>query len=104
MLGLGVAGLEVEHEITEPKDAAGPEDRGDALEGDRLPEVGKVVQRISREHEVSGLGVVVVREEPGLDDRDVVQTVPVDAPARQRSWPERCRPRSPGDTAARRQQ
>ena len=79
MLGFGVAGLEVEHEVVEPKHAAGAKDRGDALERDRFPEVGKVMQRVPREHEVGWFRAVVVREEPGFDDGDIVETVPFDA-------------------------
>ena len=53
--------------VSEPEDAARPEEGRDAFEGDRLPEVGQVMQGIARVDEVRRLALVLVAEEAGPD-------------------------------------
>jgi len=73
----------VVHDVPEAKDPAGPEHLSDPAEGNGLPEVRKVVQRIARVDEVCGLAPVLVGEESILDDlqrrRPVVGLVPEQA-------------------------
>src|SRR5439155_16760831 len=64
---IGLAGLEVVHEIAQDEHAAGREQIGEAGEGDALPEVGEVMQRVARVDELWRIALVLVREEAGLD-------------------------------------
>jgi hypothetical protein len=77
-------GRKVEDEVTQSQDS-GPQERGDPVERDPLPEVRDLMQRITSEHDVRRLTVVDVGKEFGVHHRDVVEREALDARA------ERCR-------------
>ena len=67
----GLCRLEVVHQVPQPKDPAGTQQAGDPVEGDRLPEVGQLVESVARVDAVDRRTSVLVGEEPGLDAGEV---------------------------------
>jgi len=53
------------------KHPAGAQHPGDAVQRDRLPEVGQLMQAIAGVHRIGGRPGVLVAEEPGLHTRKV---------------------------------
>ena len=72
-VAIGVAGLEAVDDVRHPQHAAAAQHAGQPAQGDRLSEVGQVMQRIAAVHEVGGRTGVFVGQEPGMDDLDVLR-------------------------------
>jgi hypothetical protein len=84
-VAFGVKGLEVEDEVSNSEDASRAQDHREALEGDRLPEVGQLFERVACLDEVRWCGVVWwYTRRSGLDDRDVVESVAFHASSQRR--------------------
>ena len=49
---LGLGGPEVEDQVVQPQDAAGTQQPGDAVQRERFPEVGHLVQGVAGEHRI----------------------------------------------------
>ena len=68
---LDFVGLERIDDVPQPEDTAGAQHSAHPSQSGALPEVGQMVQRVTRVDEVDMVTLVVVREEPRLDDVDV---------------------------------
>ena len=75
----GLGRVELVDQVPQAQDAARPEQAGDAVEGDPLPEVGDLVEGVAAVDGVRGRALVLVGQEPGLDDGDVGEGEFVDA-------------------------
>src|SRR5688572_8870908 len=62
---------EVVGQVVDAQDAGWPKQIGHAPEGDRLPEVGQVMQRVAREDTVDWWPPMLVTQEPGLNNLEV---------------------------------
>ena len=76
-------GIEIEHQVTQSQDAARTERVSEAAKGDSLPEVRELVQSVAAIHEVDRRAVVLVRQEPGVDDGDVAGACLLDSLAQE---------------------
>ncbi len=75
---LCLRGTEVEDEIAQPEDAAGPEERGHPVQRDGLPEVGQMMEGVAREDHVGRFVEMLVGQEAAIDDRHVVEAQVLD--------------------------
>jgi hypothetical protein len=69
----GFGRAEFVDQVLQPQHTARPQHLRDAFKSQGLPEVGQLMQRVSRVHAVQGRAVAVVAEEPGSDARQVGQ-------------------------------
>ena len=68
---LSFRSVEVVHDVPEPEHAPGFEHVADTRERYRFPEVGQVMEREARVHEVGPFTHMLVGEETGVDELDV---------------------------------